>query len=236
MNVIAVIPALNEEEAIGPLVAAVSLHVSRVVVADNGSTDRTAEAAREAGAMVVYEPRRGYGAACMAGVDSFNDADVYVFLDGDGADPPEQIPTLLQAFALQPDGIVLGIRRGDVQPGSMLWHQRLGNAFMAWSLRRLFAWPVHDLASFKVIGASTLRGLDVQDRAQGWTSELLARCAAGNLPLTEIETGYRKRPGKSKVSGSLRGSLRAAWQLNVAIVRVWRENRRPRSRVRPASR
>jgi glycosyltransferase involved in cell wall biosynthesis len=233
MNVVAIIPALNEEEAIGGLVRAVMPQVTRVVVADNGSTDRTAAVASEAGASVIHVLRRGYGAACMAGVHAWPDADVFVFLDGDGADPPEHIPALLEAFARHPDGIVLGIRRGDVEPGAMLWHQRLGNAFMAWTLRRLFGWPVHDLASFKVIGASTLTGLEVHDRAQGWTAELLARSAANRLPLTEISTGYRKRPGRSKVSGSVRGSLRAAWQLNAAIVRVWRESRRTKKRPAP---
>jgi hypothetical protein len=127
---------------------------------------------------------------------------------------------------VQLDGIVLGVRRGEVQPGAVLWHQRLGNIGMAWLMRRLYGWPVHDLASFKVIGASTLKSLGVQDRAQGWTAELLSRCAAKRLPLTEIATGYRKRSGKSKVSGSPRGSLRAACQLNAAIFRVWREEAR----------
>lgn len=226
MNVVAVIPALNEADAIGPLVTAVLPHVSYVVVVDNGSTDNTADMARDAGATVVHEPRRGYGAACMAGVEATPNADVYVFLDGDGADPPEHIPALLRAFAAQPDGIVLGIRRGEVAAGAMLWHQRLGNLGMAWLMRRLYGWPVHDLASFKVIRASTLRKLGVTDRAMGWTAEMLARCAINRLPLTEVATGYRKRPGKSKVSGSLRGSLRAAWQLNTAIFRVWRQRQR----------
>lgn len=224
MNIVAIIPALNEEEAIGPLVTAVLPHVTQVVVVDNGSTDSTADVARTAGATVVHEVRRGYGAACMAGVEATPDADVYVFLDGDGADPPEHIPSLLRALEAHPEGIVLGIRRGDVAPGAMLWHQRLGNLGMAWLMRRLYGWPVHDLASYKVIGASTLRRLEVQDRAMGWTAELLSRCAATRLPLTEIATGYRKRPGKSKVSGSLRGSLRAAWQLNTAILSVRRNH------------
>ena len=224
MNVVAVIPALNEAEAIGPLVSAVLPHVTQVVVVDNGSTDGTADVAHNAGATVVHEAQRGYGAACMAGVEATPDATVYVFLDGDGADPPKHIPAFLRALEAHPDGIVLGIRRGEVQPGAMLWHQRLGNLGMAWLMRRLYGWPVHDLASFKVIGASTLRRLDVQDRAQGWTAELLSRCAANRLPLTEIATGYRKRPGKSKVSGSIRGSLRAAYQLNAAILRVRRSS------------
>ena len=228
MNVIAIIPALNEEQAIGPLVAAVMPHVTQVVVADNGSTDSTAAVASDAGALVVYEPRRGYGAACMAGVEATHEADVYVFLDGDGADPPAHIAALLAAHGAIPDGMVLGIRRGQVEPGSMLWHQRLGNQMMAWLLRRLFGWPVHDLASFKVISRTTLIGLGVRDRAQGWTAELLARCAAQDLPLLEIETGYRRRPGKSKVSGSVRGTIRAALQLNAAIFHVWRESRRER--------
>src|SRR5688500_16198218 len=113
MNVVAVIPALNEEEAISALVVAVLRHVTRVVVVDNGQTDASADVACDAGATVVLEPRRGYGAACMAGAEAAPDADVFVFLDGDGADPPEHIPALLRAFEVQLDGIVLGVRRGE---------------------------------------------------------------------------------------------------------------------------
>jgi glycosyltransferase involved in cell wall biosynthesis len=196
------------------------------VVVDNGSTDGTATVATEAGATVVLEPRRGYGAACMAGAASASDADAFVFLDGDGADPPERITDLLAALRDSGADLALGIRRGDVEPGSMLWHQRLGNQILSGIIRRLFAWPLHDLPSYKLIRAETLAALDVQDRAQGWTAELLAKAAATRLRLVEIETGYRRRVGVSKVSGTVRGSLRAAWQLTFAILRVWRQKGR----------
>jgi glycosyltransferase involved in cell wall biosynthesis len=232
LNLVAVIPALDEEAVIGDVVRRVPACVSRIVVVDNGSRDRTAEVATAAGACVVFESRRGYGAACMAGVASAPDADAFVFLDGDGADPPEQIPALLQAMQASQVDLVLGIRRGEVEPGAMLWHQRLGNNLMSWLIRRLFAWPLHDLASYKLIRADVLHELSIEDRAQGWTAELLAKAAARNLRLVEVQTGYRRRVGVSKVSGSVQGSLRAAWQLNAAIVRVWRQAHEGRLRAR----
>lgn len=219
MNLVAIIPALDEEAVIGDVVRRVPSCVTRIVVVDNRSRDRTGEVAAAAGAVVVREDRRGYGAACMAGVASQPDADAFVFLDGDGADPPEHIPALLAALEGGAD-IVLGIRCGDVEPGAMLWHQRLGNQLMSWLIRCLFGWPLHDLASYKLIRADVLCSLRIEDRAQGWTAELLAKAAARHLRLVEIETGYRRRVGVSKVSGSVRGSLRAGYQLNAAILRV----------------
>jgi hypothetical protein len=100
---------------------------------------------------------------------------------------------------------------------------------MSWLIRRLFAWPLHDLASYKLMRANVLHSLRIEDRAQGWTAELLAKAAARRLNLAEVETGYRRRIGVSKVSGSVHGSLRAAWQLNAAILRVWRQAKRAKA-------
>jgi glycosyltransferase involved in cell wall biosynthesis len=226
MNVVVIIPALNEEGAIGTLVKAIPPCATRIIVVDNGSDDRTALVAASAGATVVAEPRRGYGAACMAGVEAAPDADVYVFLDGDGSDPPQHLPELLAALNDGPHDLVLGIRRGQVEPGSMFWHQRLGNILMSWLIRRLTGAPVHDLASFKVIRGQVLRSLAIEDRRQGWTAELITKCAVRKLRFAEIATGYRRRIGQSKVSGSVRGSLLAAYRLNAAIIQVWLNARR----------
>jgi glycosyltransferase involved in cell wall biosynthesis len=221
MKVVAVIPALNEEAAIGLVVRAIPPVVTRTVVVDNGSRDRTASVADAGGALVVYETQRGYGAACMAGFRAEPDADVYVFLDGDGSDPPERVPDLLDRLIDSEADLVLGARRGAVEPGSMYWHQRLGNVFMSWLIRRLTGAPVHDLASFKLVRGSVLRDLEIKDRQQGWTAELITACAVRRLRISEVSTGYRRRIGKSKVSGSTSGSLKAAYRLNAAILRVW---------------
>jgi hypothetical protein len=121
---------------------------------------------------------------------------------------------------IRPD-LVLGLRRGAVERGSMYWHQRPGNVFMSWVIRRLTGASVHDLASFKAIRGSVLRDLEIKDRRQGWTAELIIACAVRRLGISEVSTDYRRRTGKSKVSGSASGSLKAAYRLNAAILRVW---------------
>jgi hypothetical protein len=132
-----------------------------------------------------------------------------------------RIPDLLDRLVDSEADLVLGVRRGAVEPGSMYWHQRLGNVFMSWLIRRLTGALVHDLASFKVIRGSVLRALRIEDRQQGWTAELITACAVRGLRISEVSTGYRRRAGKSKVSGSAFGSLKATYRLNAAILRVW---------------
>jgi glycosyltransferase involved in cell wall biosynthesis len=221
MTTVAIIPALNEEAAIGDVVRACPPVIGRILVVDNGSTDGTRAAALAAGAEVVSHPERGYGAACLAGVAAAPDADVYVFLDGDGSDPIELAGDLIGL--LQDADLVLAARLGNVEAGSMLWHQRVGNVFMSWLIRRLSGEPIHDLPSFKLIRGDVLRSLDLRERTHGWTAELISRAACRHLRTIEVKAGYRRRVGRSKVSGSLRGSLLAAFRLNSAIARVWGE-------------
>jgi glycosyltransferase involved in cell wall biosynthesis len=228
-TVVAIIPALNEEGAIGGVVAGALEHVDRVIVVDNGSTDATAKVASQAGAQVVAQPERGYGAACMAGVGATPEASTYVFLDGDGADPPGSIAAALGAMRAAGAGLVLGTRRGQVESGSLLWHQRLGNKLMSRLISLLTRRRITDLPSFKVIGAGLLRSLNLRERKHGWTAELITACACRDVRIIEIETGYRRRIGESKVSGSVKGSMLAAYRLNAAILRVWWQSRRSTS-------
>jgi glycosyltransferase involved in cell wall biosynthesis len=224
-RVVAVIPALNEEGAIGGVVAGALPHVDEVIVVDNGSTDATADAARAAGATVVPQPERGYGAACMAGVEAAPDATTYVFLDGDGADPPEILPRVLHEMQASSAGLVLGTRKGRVEAGSILWHQRLGNWFMSRLITVLTRQKLTDLPSFKVIDGQLIRSLGLRERTHGWTAEVITACACRKVRIIEVETGYKRRIGQSKVSGSLKGSALAAYRLNAAIVRVWWQSR-----------
>jgi hypothetical protein len=176
----------------------------------------------------VSQPELGYGAACLAGVAAAPNADVYVFLDGDGSDPIELAGDLIGL--LQDADLVLAARLGNVEARSMLWHQRVGNVFMSWLIRRLSGEPIHDLPSLKLIRGDVLRSLDLRERTHGWTAELITHAACQHLRIIEVEAGYRRRVGRSKVSGSVRGSLLAAFRLNRAILRVWWEERRLRER------
>jgi hypothetical protein len=228
VRVCAIIPALNEESAIGRVVAEVPRSVvDEIIVVDNGSADATAEVARSAGARVVAARERGYGAACMAGVAAAPDADIYVFLDGDGSDVATRLPELLTPVLDGEVALALGVRAGDVEPGSMLWHQRLGNRFFVMLIGLLSGRRVHDLPSFKVMTAEAFRSLELREQTHGWTAELISKAALRKLPMLEVETGYRRRLGDSKVSGTVRGSLLAGARIFSAIVRSWLGERRP---------
>jgi glycosyltransferase involved in cell wall biosynthesis len=216
-----IIPALDEEAAIGRVVSEVPRDVAQeIIVVDNGSTDATAKVASEAGALVVSAPERGYGNACMAGVRAAPDADFYAFMDGDGSDAPQRLGDLAGPVLRGEAALALGVRAGAVEPGAMPWHQRAGNAALTALIRLVSGCRLHDLPSFKVIGAETLRSLALRERKHGWTAELITRAALRRLPIVELETGYRRRLGRSKVSGTVRGSLLAGFRILTAIIRA----------------
>jgi glycosyltransferase involved in cell wall biosynthesis len=229
MTVAAIIPALNEEQAIGLVVGGIPRGaVDVIVVVDNGSEDRTAEIARDAGAAVVRQPERGYGAAMIAGVAAAPDAAIYVFLDGDASDITDRLPEMIRIVRDSEAQLVLGVRAGAVERGSLLWHQRLGNRLVTWAISRISRRALRDLPSLKVIDGATYRSLQMHERTHGWTVELISKAAIRRLKIAEIDAGYRRRIGESKVSGSARGSLLAAYRIVAAVVRVWRsEGRRP---------
>ncbi len=223
MTTAVIIPALNEEAAIEGVVRGVPGDaVDTIVVVDNGSTDATATVARDAGAIVVDHPERGYGAALMAGVAAVPHADTYVFMDGDASDVTDQLAVMIQMVQLGEAQLVLGVREGEVEPGSLLWHQKVGNRLVTWMISRISHRDLRDLPSLKVIDADVYHSLEMQERTHGWTAELISKAAVRRISIVEVETGYRRRIGESKVSGSLRGSALAGYRIIAAVVRVWR--------------
>lgn len=213
-RVFAVIPALNEEAAIGKVVRGLPRELlDEVIVVSNGSTDDTATVAWEAGAVVVTEPERGYGAACAAGVALARrlGATVIVLLDGDASDVPGDLPAILAPVLADEADLVMGSRaRGTVERGALTQQQRLGNWLTARILRR-YGLQITDLGPFRAIRADVLAALDMQERTYGWSTEMLVKAARAGLRVHEVPVSYRRRTdGKSKVGGTIRGSFKAA--------------------------
>jgi glycosyltransferase involved in cell wall biosynthesis len=208
-----VLPCLNEAESLPGVLARLPTGY-RAIVVDNGSTDDTVAVATAAGATVVHEPRRGYGAAVHAGLLAAT-ADYVCVLDADGSLPPEVLPTLVAEVAAGRADLAVG-RRRPVR-GAMPWHARLGNALIAGLLRRRGV-PVHDIAPVRVVRRDALLALGVQDRAFGYPLELLLRAGSAGWRLHEIDVEYRPRTGgRSKVSGSVRGTARAVRDMSAVL-------------------
>lgn len=215
MRVSVVIPAFNEEEAIGSLVRSIPPGVTNeVIVVDNGSTDFTATRAQEAGAMVVKEPVRGYGAACRAGMMATRETDVVVFLDGDKSDDPKDLPHLLAPIENGSADFVLGSRLSGLQEvGAMPSHARLGNWVIARLMSRVYGIKITDIGSFRAIQRELLLSLGMKQMTFGWPVEMLVKAAKRGARIMEVPVSYRKRIGKSKVSGTVRGSFLAAYYM-----------------------
>lgn len=210
MIVDVIIPALNEEDALPRVLADVPRPpVRRIVVADNGSTDRTAEVAREGGAEVVHQPERGYGAACLKAIDHLraDPPDVVVFLDGDYSDHPDELPRLLEPFTNGAE-LVIGTRAGARD--GLTPQQRVGNAIACTALRVLYRARYTDLGPFRAIRWDALQRLGMRDRNYGWTVEMQIKAAQQGVKHAEVPVSYRERIGESKVSGTVRGTLGAS--------------------------
>jgi glycosyltransferase involved in cell wall biosynthesis len=222
-RVAVVIPALDEEEAIAGVVAAVPRDVADdIIVVDNGSRDGTAERARAAGARVVSEPRRGYGRACRAGTRAAAGADIIVFLDGDGADPPELMARLVAPIAAGTHDFVVGSRiAGTREPGSMATVQLLAGWLAGTALRFLYGACYTDMCPFRAIDRRAFEGLPMREETYGWNLEMQMRAAHAGLRILEVPVDHRRRRGgQSKVSGNLKGMIRAALRIALTLVRV----------------
>ena len=215
-----VIPALNEENAIGNVLQDIPDFVDQVIVGDNGSSDQTVERAREAGASVVIENERGYGAACLKALELTDPNSIIVFLDGDYSDYPQEMTQLIDPILAHKAKMVIGSRvTGTSQRGSLTPQQKFGNALACWLINLIWGMKFSDLGPFRAIDGNALRTLDMQDRNYGWTVEMQIKAAHAKLPSIEVPVSYRKRIGISKVSGTIKGSVLAGTKILGLIVK-----------------
>jgi len=216
-----VIPALNEQEAIGKVVGEIPSMVSQIIVVDNGSTDDTALVATKAGAKVISVPRPGYGRACLAGIAACQPCDIIVFLDGDASDYPGDMPALLVPILQDGADLVIGSRRhkGLAQKGSLTTPQRFGNALACWLMARIWGAEFTDLGPFRAVRMKALTALDMSAPTFGWTVEMQVRALKQGLNCAEVPVRYKKRIGKSKISGTVSGVVLAGAYILGTIAR-----------------
>ncbi|MBI3952290.1 MAG: glycosyltransferase family 2 protein [Acidobacteria bacterium] len=213
-----IVPALNEEQSIGKIVAAIPEWVDEVIVVDNGSTDRTAEIALAHGARVVFEPRRGYGSACLAGLVALGNPDVVVFLDGDFSDHPDEMPLLVDPITTGNADMVIGSRMlGRVESGALTPQARFGNWFACTLILLFWQTRYTDLGPFRAVRFSTLSQFGMRDRTYGWSVEMQIKAARQRIRVQEVPVSYRRRIGKSKVSGTIKGIIGAGWKILYTI-------------------
>jgi glycosyltransferase involved in cell wall biosynthesis len=232
VRVSVIIPTHNEALAIARVLADIQSDlVTEVIVVDSNSSDGTPDIAARMGACVVQEPRRGYGRACLTGLAAANSPDVVVFLDGDYSDRPSELPILLAPIIEGRADIVLGSRLRSA--GAMPWHQVFGNRLAACLIRFLYGVNISDLGPFRAARAEVLRALALEETTYGWAVEMILKGALAGFRVVEVPVSYHPRIGKSKISGTLKGTLGAAWFILSLIVRYY-FRRRKAGTPRPA--
>ena len=221
MRVSVIIPTHNEAQAIGRVLADLPADiVTEVLVVDSNSTDGTAQIAETTGARVLREPRRGYGRACLTGLAAADAPDIVVFLDGDYSDRPDELPRLLAPITEGRADITLGSRLAKQNvAGALPWHSVFGNRLAAALIRMLYGQRITDLGPFRAARADVLRKLGLEEETYGWAVEMILKGALGGFRIVEVPVSYYPRIGKSKISGTFRGTVGAAWFILSLIVR-----------------
>ena len=222
MNIKVIIPAYNEADAIGKVIAAIPKEVSEVVVVDNNSSDQTATVAQKAGATVLFEPKKGYGHACLKGIAHVanHPPDVLVFLDGDYSDHPEELTKLTAPILEGEVDFVVGARVPELrEKGALTPQQIFGNALACFLMRWLYHSRFTDLGPFRAIRWSTLQNLNMKDKTYGWTVEMQLKVLRQEIRYQEVPLSYRKRIGVSKVSGTVKGTIFAGIKIIGWIVK-----------------
>lgn len=218
-HITTIIPALNEEASIGKVIAAIPDWVNEIIVVDNGSSDNTAQVARETGATVISEPRRGYGQACQRGLAHVEASDVIVFLDADYSDYPDEMDLLVEPILSGQADMVVGSRTLLGNPcDSLTPQQRAGNRFACALIHLIWRTRYTDLGPFRAISRSALELLDLRDRDFGWTVEMQVKASQRKLCVREVPVSYRRRIGQSKISGTLKGTVLAGTKIIYVIL------------------
>lgn len=212
------IPAYNEQDAIGKVVREIPGFVRNIIVVNNDSTDNTKFNASRAGAIVVDEPQRGYGRACLTGIEYIKSLkiapDILVFLDGDYSDYPQEMELLVQPILEGQADFVVGSReKGESAHGSMTFPQVFGNRLATTLMRWIYKTDYSDLGPFRAIMWDKLLALDMQDQNYGWTIEMQIKAAKHKLRITEVPVNYKQRIGTSKISGTVKGTVRAGYKI-----------------------
>ena len=222
-EIVVIIPALNEERAIGKVLTHIPDNIAaEVVVVDNNSSDATAEIAGNFGATVVHESRKGYGFACLKGMEYImsrgRKTDIVVFLDADYSDYPQEMPDLIKPIIEQGYDMVIGSRSlGKSEKGALHWHQSLGNRLATALINALYSARYTDLGPFRAIKFDKLLALRMKEKRYGWTAEMQAKAAKQKLRCLEVPATYRARIGTSKISGTVKGALCAGYSILTTV-------------------
>jgi len=235
VRVSVIVPTYNEAQAIGRVLADLPHDlVTEVIVVDSNSKDGTPAIAAKMGARVVTEPRRGYGRACLTGLANTKSPDVVVFLDGDYSDRPSELPILMGPIIDGRADITIGSRlAASCKSDALPWHQSFGNRLAAGLIRRWYGVKITDLGPFRAARADVLRALALEEATYGWAVEIILKGAVAGFRIVEVPVSYHPRIGKSKISGTIKGTVAAAWFILSRIVRYYFRHRRNRAARAP---